>query len=212
MLFPIYITDEDTPRQAGLMFAVKTGKPEGRFGAFIGRDEVLASAEKPLTRRLVQFRLLDPEPLLYHNEPILRDGEPVGYLTSGNYGHHIGGAVGLGYVNIPGDEGLGFVEDGTYEIDVAGDRFPAQASLMGARNGNLRRVGLGCGLGRLSVYFHTLSLRQPFASESGDVVPCSEPRRNSHARCGMWTRSRSLPLLTSRWCRAPRNGSSTCSY
>jgi len=123
------ITGEDTPRQAGLGFAVKTDKPAGRFGAFFGRDAVLANAEKPLDRRLVQFRLLDPEPLLYHNEPILRDGKPVGYLTSGNYGHHLGGAVGLGYVNIPGDEGLRFIEGGSYEIDIAGVRCPAQASL-----------------------------------------------------------------------------------
>ncbi len=48
---------------------------------------------------MVQFKLTDPEPLLYHNEPILRDGEIVGYLSSGSYGHHLGGAaMGMGYV------------------------------------------------------------------------------------------------------------------
>jgi glycine cleavage system aminomethyltransferase T len=36
--------------------------------------------------------------MLYHNEPILRDGRIVGYLTSGGYGHALGGAIGLGYV------------------------------------------------------------------------------------------------------------------
>jgi len=123
------ITDADTPRQAGLSFAVKTDKAASRFGRFIGRDAVLAEAEKPLTRRLVQFLLKDPEPLLYHNEPILRDGEPVGYLTSGNYGHHLGAAIGLGYVDIPGNEGLEYIEAGTYEINVAGDLIPARASL-----------------------------------------------------------------------------------
>ena len=79
--------------EAGLGFAVKTGK-----GDFIGRDAVLRTQEAGLTRRLLQFRLSDPEPLLFHGEPILRDGRIVGHLTSGNYGHALGGAVGLGYV------------------------------------------------------------------------------------------------------------------
>ena len=51
-----------------------------------------------LEKRLVQFQLTDPEPLLYHNEPIMRDGEIVGYISSGNYGHKLGGAIGMGYV------------------------------------------------------------------------------------------------------------------
>ena len=123
------ITDEDTPRQAGLMFAVKTDKPEGRFGHFIGRDAVLRGKEHPLDRRLVQFLLRDPAPLLYHNEPILRQGHTVGYLTSGNYGHHLGAAVGLGYVNIPGEEGIGFIKNGEFEISVAGECVPAKANL-----------------------------------------------------------------------------------
>ncbi len=54
--------------------------------------------ETGLNTRMVQFKLTDPEPLLYHNEPVIRDGKIVGYLSSGNYGHHLGAAVGLGYV------------------------------------------------------------------------------------------------------------------
>ena len=71
-------------------FAVKTDKAE-----FIGRDAVLRKKDAGLDARMVQFKLTDPEPLLYHNEPVLRDGEIVGYLSSGNYGHHLGGAIGL---------------------------------------------------------------------------------------------------------------------
>jgi len=91
------ITDEDHVLEAGLGFAVKTDKAD-----FIGRDAVLKRRENGLERRLVQFKLTDPEPLLYHNEPILRDGKIVGYLTSGNYGHHLGAAIGLGYA--PGNQ------------------------------------------------------------------------------------------------------------
>ena len=76
------IGPDDTPLEAGLSFAVKFDKPASKFGPFIGR-EVLARQRdaRPLTKRLVQFRLNDPAPLLYHLEPILRDGEIVGYLT-----------------------------------------------------------------------------------------------------------------------------------
>ncbi|MDP3524889.1 MAG: FAD-dependent oxidoreductase, partial [Hoeflea sp.] len=86
------ITDEDHVLEAGLGFAVKTGK-----GDFIGRDAVLAKRETGLARRLVQFQLNDPEPLMFHNEAVVRDGEIVSIVTSGNYGHHLGGAIGLGY-------------------------------------------------------------------------------------------------------------------
>jgi len=117
------ITCEDHVLEAGLGFAVKTGK-----GDFIGRDAVLRRKEAGLARRMVQFRLTDPEPLLYHNEPILRDGEIVGYLSSGNYGHHLGGAIGMGYVPCDGESAAQVLASG-YEIDVAGSRVPAEASL-----------------------------------------------------------------------------------
>ena len=117
------ITCEDHVLEAGLGFAVKTDKPN-----FIGRDAVLKKKETGLENRLVQFLLEESEPLLYHNEPIIRDGEIVGYLSSGNYGHTLGAAVGLGYVPCAGetaDQVLG----STYEIDVAGVRVKAKASL-----------------------------------------------------------------------------------
>ena len=117
------ITCEDHVVEAGLGFAVKTAKPD-----FIGRDAVLRKKEEGLKMRMVQFRLTDPEPLLYHNEPIVRDGEIVGYLTSGAYGHHLGGAMGLGYVPCAG-EAAADVLGSTYEIDVAGVRVAAEASL-----------------------------------------------------------------------------------
>ena len=76
----------------------------------------------------MQFRLSDPEPLLFHNEAIVRDGKIVGTITSGNYGHHLGGAVGLGYVPCPG-ESEADVLGSSYEIEIAGERFAAEASL-----------------------------------------------------------------------------------
>ena len=117
------ITCEDHVLEAGLGFAVKADKPE-----FIGRDAVLRKKDEGLQNRLLQFRLTDPEPLLYHAEPILRDGEVVGYLSSGNYGHALGGAIGLGYVPCAG-EAPAEVLASAYEIEVAGARVQAEASL-----------------------------------------------------------------------------------
>ena len=123
------ISDEDNVLEAGLGFAVKLDKPASRFGDFIGRDAVQSKKQNGLQKRLVQFKLTDPELLLYHNEPILRDGKIVGYLTSGNYGHHLGGAIGLGYVPCHANESAADMLSSSYQIDVAGDIITAEASL-----------------------------------------------------------------------------------
>ena len=117
------ITDEDHVLEAGLGFAVRTKKPD-----FIGRDAVLRKQAAGLDRKLVQFRLTDPEPLLFHNEAVVRDGQIVGPVTSGNYGHFLGGAVGLGYVPCTGQSDADILGS-TYEIEVAGVRHAALASL-----------------------------------------------------------------------------------
>jgi 4-methylaminobutanoate oxidase (formaldehyde-forming) len=117
------ITDEDNVLEAGLGFAVKTAK-----GDFIGRDAVLKKRETGLNRRLVQFRLKDAEPLLFHNEAIVRDGRIVDTITSGNYGHYLGGAIGMGYVPCKGQSAEDVLAS-SYEIEIAGERFAAEASL-----------------------------------------------------------------------------------
>ena len=109
--------------EAGLGFAVKTAKPE-----FIGRDAVLRKKDEGLAARLLQFRLTEPGPLLYHNEPVIRDDEVVGYLSSGSYGHTLGGAIGLGYVPCKG-ESAAEVLASSYQIEVAGVLVSAEASL-----------------------------------------------------------------------------------
>ena len=117
------ITSEDNVIDAGLGFAVKPDK-----GDFIGREAVIARKENGPEFRMLQFCLNDAEPLLYHHEPILRDGEYVGYLSSGAYGHTLGAAIGMGYVPCKG-ESAAEVLGSTYEIDVMGTRVRAEASL-----------------------------------------------------------------------------------
>ena len=118
--------NSDSPLEAGLGFAVDFDKP----GGFVGREALLAQREeRPYKSRLVQFLLEDPEPLLYGEEPILRDGDPVGYLRSGAYGHTLGGAMGFGYVEDEAGVTADFVKAGNFEIQVAGTCYSAKASL-----------------------------------------------------------------------------------
>jgi 4-methylaminobutanoate oxidase (formaldehyde-forming) len=120
------IDNTDTPLEAGLGFAVDFDKP----GGFIGRDALLRQKKEGVLRqRFVQFLLEDPEPLLYGDEPIYRDGKRVGYLGSGGYGHTLGGSVGLGYVEHEEGVTAGFIKSGRYELEVVGRRYPAKASL-----------------------------------------------------------------------------------
>lgn len=124
------ISNEDHVLEAGLGFAVKENKEKSRFGDMIGGDAVRAKRNEGLSQRLLQFKLNSPEPLLYHNEAIIRDGELVGYLTSGNYGHHLGGAIGLGYVKCKSDgETAAEQLQSSYSIDVAGEMIEAEVSL-----------------------------------------------------------------------------------
>jgi 4-methylaminobutanoate oxidase (formaldehyde-forming) len=126
------IADEDTPLEAGLGFAVKFDKP----GGFIGRDALLRQKEEVsksknavLKKRLVQFALENPEPLLYHNEPIWCNDKIVGDLTSGMYGHTIGTCLGMGYVSHEDGVSRDLLESSIFEIEVAGEKHRARASL-----------------------------------------------------------------------------------
>lgn len=120
------LTEEDTPIEAGLGFAVAYDKP----GGFLGRDALLAQkARGTPTKRLVQFILRDPGVLLYHNEPIYRDGVRVGLTSSAAYGHHLGGAVALGYVTAPEGLNQDAITASTWEIEVGLQRHAATGSL-----------------------------------------------------------------------------------
>ncbi len=131
------IDNIDTPFEAGLGFAVKLDKP----GGFIGRDALARQqAEGPPKRRLVQFLLEDPAPLLHHGEVIWRNGARVGYLRVGAYGFTLGAAVGLGMVEAGEPVGKRYVESGRWEIEIAGRRHAARASLQPLYDPQLKRV------------------------------------------------------------------------
>lgn len=119
------ITDEDEPFGAGLGFAVAGGKN------FIGRDAVERLREQPRCRRLISLKLEDRDPLIYHDEPIFLGERIVGRTTSGRYGHTVGAAVGLGWIEHPNGEHLdkAFIDQSGFSVEVAGEPIPIRLSL-----------------------------------------------------------------------------------
>ncbi len=119
------ITPADTPYEAGLGFTVALEKPVD----FIGRRALEQQKTRQPAKRLVHLKLLDPSPLLIGDEPILCDGAIIGRTTSGAYGHTVGCAVGLGYIETHGRSAGEVITQGKLEIDIAGDRHAAELSL-----------------------------------------------------------------------------------
>jgi 4-methylaminobutanoate oxidase (formaldehyde-forming) len=131
------IDNIDTPFEAGLGFAVRLDKP----GGFIGRDALARQKQAgPPRRRLLQFLLEDPEPRLHHGEVIWRNGAALGYVRVGAYGFTLGAAVGLGMVEAGEPVTKRWVETGRWEIEIAGRRHAARASLRPLYDPDLVRV------------------------------------------------------------------------
>jgi glycine cleavage system aminomethyltransferase T/glycine/D-amino acid oxidase-like deaminating enzyme len=129
------ITAQDTPIEAGLGFAVAWDKP-----SFTGREALLAQRELPRSRRLIQFRLEDPDRLLYHDEPICRDGTLVGRTTSGMWSYVEERCLAMGYLRHPEGVTGDWLDAGHFEIEIATERIPATASIRSFYDPYSRRV------------------------------------------------------------------------
>jgi glycine cleavage system aminomethyltransferase T/glycine/D-amino acid oxidase-like deaminating enzyme len=120
------ISDEDTPLEAGLHFAIAWKKA----GGFVGREALERQREAGLRRRLVAVALGRTDRMLYHNEPIWRNGELVGRISSAMFGHTVGAPLGLGYLANGGAPVTPeWIAAGHYEVEVADERIPARVSL-----------------------------------------------------------------------------------
>jgi len=117
------LSPDDTPLEAGLAFAIDWNK------AFIGREALLKQKAAGAKRRLAIFVLEDPEPMLWGSELITRDGKSAGYTTSGSYGHTVGAAIAMGYVNHSAEVTPEFIKSGRYEININGKGYSATAHL-----------------------------------------------------------------------------------
>ena len=120
------ISDEDTPLEAGLGFVIDWDK-----GDFIGRKALLAQRELPRSKRLIQFRIEDPNLLTYHDEPLYRSGVVVGRTSSSMWSVTQDRCCAMGYVEHPGGEAVttAWLEDGTWETNIGGRRVPVSASI-----------------------------------------------------------------------------------
>jgi len=133
------IDHTDTPLEAGLGFAVALDKP----GGFIGRDAVAkqkAAGASALRKRMLQVLIKDPEPLLHHKEIVYCDNVAVGYVRAGSYGHTLGGAVGLVMVEADEPMNKAWRDNATWEVDIAGTRYPAAVSLRPMYDPKMLRV------------------------------------------------------------------------
>jgi sarcosine dehydrogenase len=119
------ITPNDTPFEAGLGWAVKlkSGLP------FLGREALAARQTQPLQKLLAGFIVADPDAVLVGRETILRNGQPVGYLTSGGYGYTVAASIGFGYVRNEAGVTEDWLAKGAYALVIAGDETPANLSL-----------------------------------------------------------------------------------
>ena len=118
------IIDQDTPIEAGLGFAVDFSKPN-----FIGKNALLKQRGKIINKRLVMFRLDDPDVLLLGEEPIYRNGSLVGRTTSANFGHTLGCSVAMGYIECDDGVSKEYINTGSYQIELMGQKHSAKASL-----------------------------------------------------------------------------------
>ena len=134
------IGPEDDPLESGLGFAVAFDKESD----FVGRAALEKRRGQPLTRRLLHFAIDDPAAMLHHDEPIFRNGERMGLVTSGTWGHTLDAAVGLGWATRR-DAGIdaAWVREGEFEIEIAGERFPARARLRAFYDPRSERVREG---------------------------------------------------------------------
>jgi 4-methylaminobutanoate oxidase (formaldehyde-forming) len=131
------ISGEDTPVEAGLGFAVAWDKT-----SFVGKDALVDQKDAPRTKRLIQFRLDDPELLVYHDEPIYRDGALVGRTSSGMWSYVEERCLAMGYLGNPDGVTKQWLDEGSFEIEVATRRIPATASIRSFYDPSNERVRL----------------------------------------------------------------------
>jgi 4-methylaminobutanoate oxidase (formaldehyde-forming) len=131
------IDNTDSVLDAGLGFVVALDKP----GGFLGRDAVLAQKTAgPPTRRLMQVLVTDPAPMMFHAEVVRRNGTAVGYVRAASYGHTLGGAVGLVMVEAGEPITQAYLDAGTWDVDIAGTRYPAVVSLKPLYDPEMKRI------------------------------------------------------------------------
>ena len=119
------ISDEDTPLEAGLGFAIAWDKPV----EFIGREALLKQRGETLTKRLIQFRVEDPDLISYHDDPIFRNSVYVGRTTGGMWSHTQDRCLSMAYLNNPSGVDQAWLDSGDWQIEIGTRRRPVTPSI-----------------------------------------------------------------------------------
>ena len=65
---------------------------------FVGKQAALAESEAGAKKKLVTMVVETDDTDVCNDEAIMKDGQAVGYVSSGGYTHHVRKSVALGYV------------------------------------------------------------------------------------------------------------------
>lgn len=101
------IHTEYNPYEAGLGWAVRLNK-----GDFLGKEALLKLKEAGLSRKLCCLTLDDPQAVVLGKEPIVSNGQTLGYVSSAGYGYSVGKFIIYGYLPIE------YAKEGT-QVEVA---------------------------------------------------------------------------------------------
>jgi len=118
--------EEQSPHEAGLSWAVKSEKTDIPFK---GREALFAQQSAGLKKRLAGFKVTDDNIVLHGRETIYRNGRRAGWLSSGGYGHHLGIAIGYGYIRDSNGVSDDYINSGTYQLEVATELVECEVSL-----------------------------------------------------------------------------------
>jgi 4-methylaminobutanoate oxidase (formaldehyde-forming) len=116
--FGAELSPDDTPLEAGLMYAVKLDKNSD----FVGREALTRQRENGCQKRLGLFRVDDPKAFPWGGEGLLRDGKPVGEVTSAGFSDLLGTSLVMSYVRAEHKIDRDYAMSGSYELDIAGER------------------------------------------------------------------------------------------
>ncbi|NOX72760.1 MAG: FAD-dependent oxidoreductase [Alphaproteobacteria bacterium] len=130
------IGPDHTPLEAGLGWAVKMNTKT----PFKGRAAITKQQKDGVKKRLACFTLEDANVVLLGRETIFRNGKPVGWLTSGGFGHSIGKPIGYGYIRNSDGVDAGYVNSGQYELEIATERFKCKVQLAPLYDPKMERV------------------------------------------------------------------------
>ena len=129
------IGPDHTPHEAGLGWAVKL---KGNT-PFLGREAAQAQAESGVEKMMACFTC-DPDVVLLGRETIYRNGERVGWLTSGGFGYTVDKSIGYGYVRNPDGVTRDYIIEGTYELEVATERVPCTVHMTPLYDAKMQRI------------------------------------------------------------------------